>query len=329
MYYNTQYGPVVPRLYRKVFGFGGEPLNGNCSVGQLTTIGFHQQQVNGGSLRKAYVDTGFLSDVISPSETYLRSDNEPRTQQSAEALMLGMYPPNDNTLTEIVKLHTLDTTYDYITANPNLCPRFGEYASEFRNSSVWNAHQNVTKALLDAISQAINYKIDEADLDHFCDCLRTYHCHDLPWPRGMTEKLYDMSWQELSWQFFSQFAYPSVQANTRVGIGFLLKEITENMNKSVEGKPIQKFLLYSGHDTTLIPILVALQVDAMDWPPYASMMLIELFEMASGDLYVRVTYNGEVLSLKFCNSHTLCDYWTFWTYMQSVTPSNPAFQCRL
>ena len=58
-----------------VFGFGGEPLNGNCSVGQLTTIGFHQQQVNGGSLRKAYVDTGFLSDVISPSEIYLRSDS--------------------------------------------------------------------------------------------------------------------------------------------------------------------------------------------------------------------------------------------------------------
>ena len=59
-----------------VFGFGGEALNGNCSVGQLTTIGFDQQLPNGGSLKKAYVDTGFLSTVLSPSEIYLRSDSK-------------------------------------------------------------------------------------------------------------------------------------------------------------------------------------------------------------------------------------------------------------
>ena len=65
----------------------------------------------------------------------------------------------------------------------------------------------------------------EGDLNHICDCLRTYHCHDLPWPRGMTSKLYELAWQELSWQFFSQFAYPSVQATAQVGIGFLMREI--------------------------------------------------------------------------------------------------------
>ena len=39
-------------------------------------------------------------------------------QQSAEALMLGMYPPSSGSVTEVVELHTLDTEYDYITANP-------------------------------------------------------------------------------------------------------------------------------------------------------------------------------------------------------------------
>ena len=43
----------------------------------------------------------------------------------------------------------------------------------------------------------------------------------------MTDKLYDMSWQELSWQFFSLYAYPSVKANAQVGIGFLLGEILQ------------------------------------------------------------------------------------------------------
>ena len=59
-----------------MFDFGGEPLNGNCSVGQLTEPGFNQHLVNGGQLKKAYVDSGFLNPSISASEIYLRSDSE-------------------------------------------------------------------------------------------------------------------------------------------------------------------------------------------------------------------------------------------------------------
>ena len=79
---------------------------------------------------------------------------------------------------------------------------------------------------------------------------------------------------------------------------------------------------------TVIPILVALQVDTMVWPPYASMMLIELYEKA-GKFYVRVIYNGEVLTLPFCDSVTLCDFETFSSYMKSVTVSDPAVQCQV
>ena len=78
----------------------------------------------------------------------------------------------------------------------------------------------------------------------------------------------------------------------------------------------------------VIPILVALKVDTMEWPPYASMILIELYDRA-GKKYVRITYNGEVLPLQFCNSELLCDYETFSQYMNSVTPSNPALQCQV
>ena len=79
---------------------------------------------------------------------------------------------------------------------------------------------------------------------------------------------------------------------------------------------------------TVVPLLVALQVDTMKWPAYASMMLIELYEKA-GTFYVRVIYNGEVLPMSFCNSETLCDFKTFSEYMKTVTPSNPALQCQV
>ena len=38
--------------------------------------------------------------------------------QSAEALMLGMYPLNNNSTTQTVELFTMDPTNDYMTVNP-------------------------------------------------------------------------------------------------------------------------------------------------------------------------------------------------------------------
>ena len=57
-----------------VFLSRDEVLNGNCSVGQLTTIGFFQHKINGASLRETYVDSGFLEKAITPSQIYIRSD---------------------------------------------------------------------------------------------------------------------------------------------------------------------------------------------------------------------------------------------------------------
>lgn len=59
-----------------VYKFGNEVLNGNCSVGQLTKIGFEQQMNNGKTLRDAYVGSGFLSQNLSSSEVYIRSDGK-------------------------------------------------------------------------------------------------------------------------------------------------------------------------------------------------------------------------------------------------------------
>lgn len=102
-----------------------------------------------------------------------------------------------------------------------------------------------------------------------------------------------------------------------------------------------------------MPILVALQVADGTWPPYASMMLIELYEMntkqppkqgtqypphvkkpASAERFaVRLIYNGKVLNMPFCSSPqhpSLCDYSTLAEYMTSITPSDDyAKECSL
>lgn len=94
-----------------------------------------------------------------------------------------------------------------------------------------------------------------------------------------------------------------------------------------------------------MPILVALQAADGVWPYYASMILMELYEIntneplkhntrfqsrakkpAGADKFaVRLIYNGKVLSLPFCSSSQhlgLCNYQTLSDYMNSVTPSD-------
>ena len=51
-------------------------MRGNCSVAQLTTIGYKQHLANGGSLNSAYVKNGFLTPSLDPTQVFIRSDGE-------------------------------------------------------------------------------------------------------------------------------------------------------------------------------------------------------------------------------------------------------------
>ncbi|KAH7650379.1 hypothetical protein FG379_003451 [Cryptosporidium bovis] len=80
-----------------------------------------------------------------------------------------------------------------------------------------------------------------------------------------------------------------------------------------------KFILFSGHDTTIIPTLASLKLWDNHWPPYASTFIIELYKKPNlhennDDLeyiipyFFRLLYNGEVVTtkIKSCNSNEVC-----------------------
>ena len=63
-------------LHISVYLKTNEVMNGNCSVAQLTAIGYSQHLANGRSLNAAYVKKGFLKSTLDPSEVFIRSDGE-------------------------------------------------------------------------------------------------------------------------------------------------------------------------------------------------------------------------------------------------------------
>lgn len=57
----------------------------------------------------------------------------------------------------------------------------------------------------------------------------------------------------------------------------------------------RKLFLYSVHDTTLMPCLMALGIFDMKWPPYAADITVELLEhRTTKEAFVKVSYLGQV-----------------------------------
>lgn len=53
--------------------------------------------------------------------------------------------------------------------------------------------------------------------------------------------------------------------------------------------------MYSAHDTTLMPCLMALGIFDMRWPPYAADLTLELYQhRQTNEAYVKVSYVGQV-----------------------------------
>ena len=72
----------------------------------------------------------------------------------------------------ILRKYTVRYTLFFSRTACSLCPKFGEYEIKFRSSSVWKNHQNVTKAVLDAVSKAVNFTVGmyEACVGYTNDC---------------------------------------------------------------------------------------------------------------------------------------------------------------
>jgi len=54
--------------------------------------------------------------------------------------------------------------------------------------------------------------------------------------------------------------------------------------------------IYTAHDSSLIPLLCALNVYDNVWPPYSSTAIIEVGQAQSGDSYARFIFNDRVTS---------------------------------
>ncbi|XP_063275433.1 lysophosphatidic acid phosphatase type 6 isoform X2 [Prinia subflava] len=112
----------------------------------------------------------------------------------------------------------------------------------------------------------------------------------------------------------------------QMNIGLLFNTLQENIkaavNPSNPAEKARKLFLYATHDSTLIPLLLALGTFNHKWPPYAADVTLELYQhRRSREWFVRMSYRGEEQVVKGCKAG-LCPLEEFLEVLSqySVTP---------
>ncbi|KAF9293960.1 hypothetical protein BGZ88_004640 [Linnemannia elongata] len=284
---------------------------GSCAPGQLTPVGALQHRKLGAALRQIYVDKlNFLPETYDPTTVHIRSTDVWRTKQSAENLMAGLYGVQGkfaSSAPPVLQIHTLPVEVDYLTINAGACPRIAQLRAHIEKSS------EVLKRLKDDnddfSKQLTRILGAEKPWSGFMDTVLPRICHNKPLQcredgnvgsgnNCITESIANRILDNVAIQTTEMYRdAQGVFDVLRLGMGPLSSDIKENLLAAkADGKVRLSF--YSGHDTTILPLLGLFDAEDMRWPAYASNILVELWKTLHGEYFVRVLYNQAVLATK-------------------------------
>ncbi|KAJ6241094.1 lysophosphatidic acid phosphatase type 6 [Anaeramoeba flamelloides] len=318
----------LSRLYREKFPLNEQVLEGNCSIGQLTMKGFEQHKSLGSNLRtKLILETNFLQDKLDQSETYVRSTDIRRTLLSAQGLLEGLYPtttPQQSDDIDVVTIHTIDDQTDNMYPNSDVCPRISQLEEEIKNS---DGYKNELKQMQD-VTNELNKIFGTTDLgglslSNIYSTIVCYQSHSKELPSGITENMIDRLHKHHTWKL--NYLYGNPEFSKIASVSFL-KDLLESMLFKINSQNDYKFMLYSGHESTLCPLIQLLGITTVDEIPYAGHLSFQLLKEYK-KYYVRITFNDQVLTIPQCKLED-CPFNIFYKLVMELIPNSFSTICK-
>jgi len=255
----------------------------------------------------------------------------PRTLQSVQALLIGLFPDGMGSNMEI----DIDTRYtDILIPDPQ--PRYTKKQEDLelvlskrphmqeRERELSELQQKTTYALQDLLGSGANkvsFGIGEegtsnlswSQLAEITTCLKLRD----GLPSSITDEDYHQIKSHVAWKWFESLRDDEL-AKLSMGrfVKMMLKTLVENGQNSMDEEYTESIdpllYIYSGHDSSLIGFLCAFRLEQpAKWPEYGSYIKVELFERTRIQLdkgginahrsleekqyYVRFSLNGNVL----------------------------------
>lgn len=274
-------------------------LTGGTYPGQLTTVGMQQLYELGRRLRRQYIEENhFLSSTFSPDEVYVRSTNIVRTIESAKCLVAGLFQQKQN---EIVPILTTEAESEILYPNYHGCKVLKivgshRWAESSTLPDIAADLQSIQSALGIAAHQHIDFILIRDDMV-------AREAHGLPCPPALD------TWrnkvEQRAVDMICHVYEPNKRKNLQLCVGPLLQILLGNIEEKLQGtssEPNRKLFLYSAHDTTIIPCLMAMGVFDMKWPPYAADITLELHQhRQTKEAFVKVSYIGQDQHIRGCS----------------------------
>eukprot|EP00003_Mantamonas_plastica_P022108 TRINITY_DN3704_c0_g3_i2.p1 TRINITY_DN3704_c0_g3~~TRINITY_DN3704_c0_g3_i2.p1 ORF type:complete len:409 (-),score=131.13 TRINITY_DN3704_c0_g3_i2:45-1271(-) len=301
--------------YRKVYMDGRQLYKGNCHEGQLTPFGRKQLNLLGMMCRHRYVDgMGFIDGSMDPKEVVVRSTNIERTQISAQSLLSGLFPTKQRKEGVVMEIGTLGSVMETMFPRYS-CQRYNEirHLTKKLNEEETEASRGrqhllvILRELMTTEGDTSMRKWTPKNFVSVHNTLSSVMVHGHKMPEEIDYETLDQAEFEALHDFARRFDGETGLEMCRVGIGRFIGEIKDKMDAKIEGKSDVKMALYAGHDSTLLPMMMALQLlDGQRYPQVASILMFELYRDVTNDKrFLRVVYNGKDMKMKMCPQYRL------------------------
>ncbi len=283
-------------------------------IGQLTPEGMNQEYNLGKELREKYIKTyRLLPESYNVEKMYVLSTNYDRTLMSAESLLTGFYPPGTGPDLENgspalpgslqpIPIHiTPKGEMNIINPEISNAKEFDALLSKYAyTQKAWIDQQKKLSKDFKRWGEILGVKID--NLNEFLipsDNVNCMYIHHIPFPKELTKE--DIEQIIKNKMSACAIRFVPKEIAKFMATPFMTKLKTD-MNMAVNNDATRfNYILYSGHDDSILGIMSALNVPLANNPPYASHVDFELYK-DNNDYLVKVLYNGKVLQLSGVNS---------------------------
>lgn len=273
------------------FPVGEQSLAGSCYLGQLLLSGHLQCFDLGNQLRSYYVEQlGLIHPTFTPAQFYLRSTCIDRTLESLQSILRGIFPC-EHALQYVT--HVKESKVENMFPRGSLCPRLKHLLKDIRLQAPYTDRESERAALIDELEPILGRSI--SSLSGTWNSIDTRLQEGMELPEGLTEDRIARVRVESNYSMRYKHDHPEI---IRLGIGTFLGDIRGQLEAKIHGNDLA-CVIYSGHDNTLNPLLLALGIHDGAHPPMASHLIIELYEDAAHNHHIRLAYNHQHLALPY------------------------------
>jgi lysophosphatidic acid phosphatase type 6 len=329
----------------------------NCTQGQLTIDGMKQMYDVGKQLYANYAP--FLKDKNLVENIYARSTDVPgrRTEVSLQYVLMGMLAEAKQKPSKPIGIYMMPLQFENAYPSISACPRFNEILDDIEaNDPVMKDYRKRMEPLkqkLQAIFDRVEKRTQTSEkrtesieaIGHsqptrkfprwegLHNTTTILKFHGKPLPTGFTEEdltaiqEYIGVKEKQIWSGDYKYNNYKPREAVRLGIGRFAGDLLSTLQEAVKsydhknnkfhGKP---FEIYLGHDTTLLPLMNAMDVYDGSWPPMGSNLALELYVSNSKEFYVSIKVGGK--------EKKLIPFKAFEKNLKESIPEDYALECQ-